>query len=176
MDEAPLNYTLNLPPWATWHIIPLSCWHIIIQILQTFVCWWYLLHSSLIIKHKGNPQISHLNCDKLTYLIDNFVFGVDLFNSPSTVHVHHLNNRKEKIYFQACHISYFSHLFWIEGFSLIQHDQKFHIIVTAYIYKKNTNGFCKCLTKFLEFFELFFIRKENYLIIQGILLLKQAHV
>lgn len=36
--------------------------------------------------------------------------------------------------------------------------------------------FVKCLTKFLEFFELFFIRKENYLIIQGILLLKQAHV
>lgn len=96
MNEAPLNYTLYPPPSATWHIIPISCWHIIIQILQTFVCWWYLLHSSLIIKHKGNPQISHLNCDKLTYLIDNFVFGVDLFNSPSTVHVHHLNNRKEK--------------------------------------------------------------------------------
>lgn len=70
MDEAPLNYTLNLPPSATWHIIPLSCWHIIIQILQTFVCWWYLLHLSLIIKHKGNPQISHLNCDKLTYLLN----------------------------------------------------------------------------------------------------------
>lgn len=135
MNEAPLNYTLNRPPpSATWHIIPLSCWHIIIQILQTFVCWWYLLHSSLIIKHKGNPQISHLNCDKLTYLIDNFVFGVDLFNSPSTVHVHHLikQPQRKNIIPGLSHILFFTSLLnW--GVSLIQHDQKFHIIVTAYI-------------------------------------------
>lgn len=36
--------------------------------------------------------------------------------------------------------------------------------------------FVNALQNFLEYFELFFIRKENYLIIQGILLLKQAHV
>lgn len=150
-----LNYTLNLPPSATWHIIPLSCWHMIIQILQTFVCWWYLLHSRLIIKHKGNPQISHLNCDKLTYLIDNFVFGVD--------------------HSGLSHILFFtSFLNW--GVFFDPTWSKVPYNCNSLYIKKNNNGFCKCLTKFLEFFELFFIRKENYLIIQGILLLKQAHV
>lgn len=112
---------------------------------------------------KGNPHISPLNCNKVTYLIDNLL-GADLFTSHSTVNAHHLFDcclwdpppQKKNVIPEQPNI-YLSHLyFWIERFSSIQHDLKFQINVTSYIKKINLMDFKVTeITEFTEIFDAF---------------------